>query len=187
VIAKDLSRMRVNASISESDIGRIAAGQPVTFTVDAYPGEIFIGTVTQVRLEPVVESNVVSYVTIIDVPNPDQKLKPGMTASVSVEIARSEDVLRIPNSALRFRPPAGVAPQAAAGSQQPTVWVLREDALQPVRVQTGLSNATATAVVEGDLRPNDHVVVGQAVAGAVAPSQSPFMPTGRRGGGGSRR
>jgi len=188
VIAKDLSRMRVNASIGESDIGRIAAGQSVTFTVDAYPGEAFTGTVTQVRLAPVVESNVVSYVTIIDVPNPEQKLKPGMTANVSVEIARNDDVLRVPNSALRFRPPAdseGVAsPAVARGGQAPTVWVLREGALHPVRVQTGLSNATATAVVEGELQENDLIVTGQAVAGAApAPAtQSPLMPTGRRGG-----
>jgi HlyD family secretion protein len=119
VIAKDLAHMQVNASIDESDIGRIASGQTVTFKVDAYPDETFTGKVLQVRLEPKVESNVVSYATIIDVPNPDLKLKPGMTANVSIEIARADDVLRVPTSALRFRPAGGVkrgGPQEVGGS-----------------------------------------------------------------------
>jgi HlyD family secretion protein len=104
VIARDLAEMQVNASIAESDIGRIQAGQSVSFRVDAYPGEVFAGRVSQVRLEPVVQQNVVSYVTTIDVPNRDLKLKPGMTANVTVEIAHLTNVLRVPNAALRVRP-----------------------------------------------------------------------------------
>ena len=104
VLARDLAQMRVNASVDESDIGGIQPGQPVRFRVDAYPDEIFTGVVSQVRLEPEIQQNVVSYVTIIDVPNPDLKLKPGMTAAVTVETARAEDVVRVPNAALRFRP-----------------------------------------------------------------------------------
>ena len=103
-IAADLTKMRVIANIDESDVGQIRPGQPVTFTVDAYPAEMFDGSVSQIRLEPVVQQNVVTYATVIDAPNPDLKLKPGMTATISVEIARRDDAGRIPNAALRFRP-----------------------------------------------------------------------------------
>jgi HlyD family secretion protein len=104
VIAQNLKEMRVNASVDESDIGKIQTSQPVRFRVDAYPNDIFNGTVSQVRLQPVVEQNVVSYVTVIDVPNPELKLKPGMTAAVTIESGRADDVLKVPNAALRFRP-----------------------------------------------------------------------------------
>jgi HlyD family secretion protein len=117
VLAQDLREMQVNASVDESDIGRIEPGQRVEFRVDAYPDEAFTGTVRQVRLEPVVEQNVVSYVTVIDVPNPDLKLKPGMTANVTIEIAHADEVLRVPNAALRFRPTTDVL--TALGQQAP--------------------------------------------------------------------
>ena len=104
VIAADLTKMRVIANIDESDVGRIRPNQRVTFTVDAYPVEEFKGSVSQIRLEPVVQQNVVTYATVIDAPNPDLKLKPGMTATISLEIARRENVVRIPSAALRFRP-----------------------------------------------------------------------------------
>jgi HlyD family secretion protein len=104
VIAADLTKMQVNANIDESDVGRMRPGQAVTFRVDAYPTETFHGTVNQVRLNPQTVQNVVTYSTVIDVPNPDYKLKPGMTANVTIEIARRTNVLRVPNAALRFRP-----------------------------------------------------------------------------------
>jgi HlyD family secretion protein len=104
VIARDLKTMRVNASVDESDIGRVKEGQDVTFTVDAYGQEVFTGKVTEVRLQPVVTSGVVSYPTVIEVPNTSLRLKPGMTATVSIEVARQDDVLRVPVSATRFRP-----------------------------------------------------------------------------------
>ena len=104
VIAADLTKMRVIANIDESDVGRIRPNQRVTFTVDAFPGEEFEGTVSQIRLEPVVTQNVVTYATVVDAPNPDLRLKPGMTATIALETARRENVLRIPNTALRFRP-----------------------------------------------------------------------------------
>jgi HlyD family secretion protein len=103
-IANDLAQMQVNANIAESDIGQISVGQPVRFQVDAYPGQNFTGTVAQVRLNPVIEQNVVSYVTVIAVPNPDLRLRPGMTANVTVEVARADDTLRVPTSAVRFTP-----------------------------------------------------------------------------------
>ena len=104
VIAADLTKMQVNANIDESDVGRMRPGQTVHFRVDAYPTDQFIGTVHQVRLNPTTVQNVVTYSTLIDVPNPDLRLKPGMTANVNIEIARKSNVLRVPNAALRFRP-----------------------------------------------------------------------------------
>jgi len=104
IIAADLTKMQVNANIDEADVGRIRPDQNVTFRVDAYPGEEFQGMVAQIRLQPVVVQNVTTYATIINVPNPGLKLKPGMTANLRVQIARRPDVLRIPNAALRFRP-----------------------------------------------------------------------------------
>ena len=124
IIAADLTEMQVIANIDESDVGRIRPGQPVTFTVDAYAAEEFDGTVSQIRLEPVVLQNVVTYATVIDVPNNDLRLKPGMTATVTLEIARRENVLRVPNSALRFRP----SPDMFAVLNQPVPEVLQRGA-----------------------------------------------------------
>ncbi len=104
IIAADLTKMQVNANIDESDVGRMRPGEAVSFRVDAYPTETFRGTVKQVRLNPQTVQNVVTYSTVIDVPNAELKLKPGMTANVTIEIARRENVLRVPNAALRFRP-----------------------------------------------------------------------------------
>ena len=116
VIAADLTKMRVIANIDESDVGRVRPGQKVVFTVDAYPDEEFEGAVSQIRLEPVVQQNVVTYATVVDAPNPDLKLKPGMTATITLEIVRRENVLKIPNAALRFRP----TPELFAALDQPT-------------------------------------------------------------------
>jgi HlyD family secretion protein len=121
-IANDLAQMQVNANIAESDIGQISIGQPVRFQVDAYPGENFTGTVAQVRLNPVIEQNVVSYVTVIAVPNPDLRLRPGMTANVTVEVARADDTLRVPTSAVRFSP----TPELFAALGQPVPENLNE-------------------------------------------------------------
>ena len=104
VLAADLTKMQVVANLDESDVGRIRPGQHVSFRVDAYPADNFDGSVSQVRLQPIVQQNVVTYATVIDVPNPALKLKPGMTANVNIEINKRTDVLRIPNAALRFRP-----------------------------------------------------------------------------------
>ena len=125
IIAADLAKMQVNANIDEADVGRIRPQQNVTFRVDAYPGEEFQGAVAQIRLQPVVVQNVTTYATIINVPNPELKLKPGMTANLRVQIARRADVLRVPNAALRFRPSnemfaalnQPVPPEAAAGAR----------------------------------------------------------------------
>jgi HlyD family secretion protein len=205
VLAEDLRRMQVNARVDESDIGRIEADQDVEFRVDAYPDETFTGTVKQVRLEPVVEQNVVSYVTVIDVPNRDLKLKPGMTATVTVEIARADDVLRVPNAALRFRPttevftalgqqaPGAALPasagsvsrggdrpaNAASGQARTAVWVLRDGRLARVQVQLGVNDGTTTAVIGGQLEEGAQVVTAvpsAATASAAPASGSPLLP-----------
>ena len=119
-LAQDLRRMRIEAQISEADVGGVEEGQAVTFTVDAYPARTFTGLVDQVRFEPVTNQGVVSYVAIVDVDNGDLKLRPGMTANASVVIASREDVLRLPNAALRFRPPEGAA--VAAPARPEGVW-----------------------------------------------------------------
>jgi len=215
VLAEDLTRMQVNASVDEGDIGQITNGQRVSFQVDAYRDETFTGTVRQVRLNPVVDQNVVSYVTVIDVPNPDLKLKPGMTANVSVEVARDDNALRVPNAALRFRPepefvastggqagaagsgrrPAGSPPaerrasaSSAEGGRGQAVWLLADGALRRVAVQTGVNDGTVTAITGGDLKEGARVVTGVAAASATASrsSGSPLIPQ-RPGRSGSTR
>ncbi len=115
-IAGDLTRMQVETKIDEADIGRVAPGLSATFTVDAFPEDTFEGTVRQVRLEPLIEQNVVTYTTVIDVSNPELKLKPGMTANVTIRIEKKDDVLRVPNAALRFRPPETPGAPRATGA-----------------------------------------------------------------------
>ena len=107
-IANDLKRMQVEASVDEADIGQILVDQDVTFTVDAYPDDKFQGSVSQIRLSPITVQNVVTYTVIIDVPNPDLKLRPGMTATVSILVNKRENVLRVPTLAIRFQPPQEV-------------------------------------------------------------------------------
>ncbi len=117
VIAADLTKMKVNANIDEADVGRIRPGQHVAFRVDAYPTTEFDGTVSQIRLQPTTVQNVVTYATVIDVPNNDLRLKPGMTANVQIQIAHRANVLRVPNMALRFRPTTDIF--AALGQEPP--------------------------------------------------------------------
>jgi len=119
VIAEDLAKMQVDTSVAEADVGRLKPGMPASFTVDAYPGEVFRGTVRQVRNAPQTVQNVVTYDAVIDVANPDLKLKPGMTANVTFVYAEKDDVLKVPNAALRFRPPPSLLGDAK-GSNGPS-------------------------------------------------------------------
>jgi HlyD family secretion protein len=165
-LAADLTQMHLNASIDESDVGRVKAGQPVRFTVDAFPSEEFTGRVAQVRVSPTLTQNVVTYQTIIDVSNPELKLRPGMTAYVSVETLRRDDVLRVPNSAIRFKPTAEMftllgqpAPDAATlsrgtrASRAPAaattgrVWIHANDTLTPLDVRLGATDGTYTELL----------------------------------------
>ena len=187
VIAADLAEMQLNASIDESDLGQVVAGQEVAFTVDAYPSETFHGTVSQVRLNPTTVSNVVTYAAIIDAPNAALKLKPGMTATATIEIARREDVLRIPSAALRFKPSAEALEQlGVAGTpavKGPTVWVSTGKGVEPVAVKIGAADATYTEVVGGPLVEGATLItrIGAATASTTRPAGNatgnPLMPT----------
>ena len=161
LIAADLTQMQLNASIDESDLGKVAEGQPVAFTVDAYPGETFTGVVKQVRLSPVVQSNVVTYATIISAPNPQLKLMPGMTASLSIEVDRRDDVLRIPAAAARFKPSTEMLEALGAGAGPRSgsiVWRADGEIISPVPVKTGLSDGMWTEVVDAPFTEGTQLV-----------------------------
>jgi HlyD family secretion protein len=185
VLAADLTKMQVLASIDESDIGRIADGQQVTFTVDAYAGRRFEGVVSQIRLQPQTVQNVVTYSVVINAPNRDLTLKPGMTANITIEVARRDDALRVPTAALRFTP-------AGQSSKGPQVWRSDNGALTPVPVKPGLSDGQFTEVVEGNLSVGETLVVRQStpnesVRPAATASPFQFMQPQGRGVPGQRR
>ena len=186
VIAADLSAMQVNASIDESDLGQIDEQQSVTFRVDAFPSETFTGTVSQVRLNPTTANNVVTYAAIIDAPNPALMLKPGMTANVTIEVARRDDVLRVPAAALRFKPDAQVL--AALGATAPAgkgsvVWVSDGKTLTATAVKAGASDGTFTEIVSPSLAEGTRVVTRATSASAAttatpaAATNNPLMPS----------
>ena len=173
-IAQDLTKMEIDTSVDESDISRVKVGQPVSFTVDAYPETRFTGMVRQIRNAPVVTQNVVTYVVVVNVDNKELKLKPGMTANVSIETARKDSVLKVPAAALRFKPkspsegkgkpagmpqPGGKRPAKKADEQ---VYILTpEKTPKSVAVKTGISNDGSVELVEGNLKENDEVIVEQ--------------------------
>lgn len=156
VIAQDLAQMQVNTNVSESDIGGVAEGKPANFRVDAYPKQFFEGTVTQVRNAPISIQNVVTYDVVITVDNRELKLKPGMTANVTIVTARKENPLRVPNGALRFRMPSVPVDRKAT-----QVWVV--DPTMQVRqaaITTGIGDSLFTEIVEGTLKEGDTVILG---------------------------
>ncbi len=178
-IANDLTKMQIDANVAEADVGVVEVNQAVDFTVDAFPNRTFHGKVVQVRNAPITVQNVVTYDTVIGVSNPDGKLKPGMTANVSIVISQKENVLKVANGALRYRPAdAAAAPRASPSPGQPhgnknraggerwerrtdrTVYVLRGNDVAPVQIKTGISDGVATEVMEG-LQENERVVVAQ--------------------------
>jgi HlyD family secretion protein len=176
-IAQDLTKMQVYVSTDESDVGAIKIGQQATFKVDAFPNETFTGKVAQVRLNATTVQNVVTYTTVVDFDNPQMKLFPGMTAYVSIPVAQAQDVLKVPNGALRFKPQTANAAQQGqksgsgkqANTTMGTVWKLAADkkSLQPVQIKLGITDHTFTQVAQvmnGSLNPGDQVVVGSAAA-----------------------
>ena len=154
-IAQDITKMNISAAVSEADIGQVRDGQTVDFTVDAFPDEVFHGTVTQVRKAPTTTQNVVTYETVITVDNPEQKLFPGMTADVSILVAERSHVLKIPNTALRYTPPEGATfertPPAKLERSQRLVYAIASDGLRlrPVIVKAGITDGVDTEVLEG--------------------------------------
>jgi HlyD family secretion protein len=155
VVAEDLTRMRINTSVDEADIGRVAVDQQVHFSVDAYPGNIFEAQVLQIRNDPQITQNVVTYDVLIDVDNSDLKLKPGMTANVEIISDRREQVVCVPDAALRFKPEEE---PPYAGS---FVWVPGDKAPRRIAVKTGISDYSYSELLEGDLQPGQEVIIGQ--------------------------
>jgi len=192
-IAGNLERLQVQVDVDESDVGGLTPGEPVTFDVDAYPGETFRGTIFQVRVQPVAQqtaiatavgggttqsaatstiATVVSYPTIVDVANLDQRLRPGMTADVVLPVARREHAIRIPNGALAFRPPPDLlaaigqvepAPSSAVGGADGAVravWEYDGRQFTPIAVRAGVADEGWTELVSGSIRPGDELVTG---------------------------
>ncbi len=208
LIAEDLRKMQVDTSVAEADIGKLKPGMKATFTVDAYPNDRFAGTVRQVRNSPQTVQNVVTYDAVIDVPNPDLKLKPGMTANCTFVWAEQDNALRVPNAAMRFRPPAellastpgadaaqggpgagaGAALGRSAGARSPagaqsdpsrrTVWVLRDGKPQRVVIRPGVSDGSFTEVAEGDLSEGDLVITDMSGSSSVAQQPGGFPRRG---------
>ncbi len=152
-IAQDLTKMQVQADVDQSDIGRIAVGQTARFTVDSYPDQEFRGRISQIRLNATVSQNVVTYPVIIEVPNPDEKLRPKMTANVTIDVASVRDVLRIPNASLRFKPdtavpgakpPTSSAGRSAQATQTTETTTQTTETTQTVQTQTAMSSGGPT-------------------------------------------
>ena len=189
-IANDLTQMQVVADVDEADIGQVTEGQRVDFTVDAYPDDTFEGNVEQVRLEATTESSVVTYEVVITAHNPDLKLKPGLTANVTIYTLEKENALSVPTRALRFVPDATLLAelgmtaeaepaQGEAGTKR-TVWVVNGQTLSPRLVTAGAASGDRTEIIDG-LSDGDIMAVDMAAAvSAPAPAaaeRSPFMPT----------
>jgi len=177
-IAQDLTKMQIEVSVDEADISRIQLDQPASFTVDSYPEQSFRGKVVQIRSAPIITQNVVTYAVVVNVDNSDLKLKPGMTANVSIEVAKREDVLKLPPAALRFKPKsktdepkekrqpgagreAGGKAGGRKGSGGQKVYILKENKPLAVPVTTGIANNSSIELVESTLKEGDEVIIEQ--------------------------
>jgi len=158
-IAKDLTKMQVNTSVDEADIGAVRGGQEATFTVDAYPELIFKGMVSQIRNAPIIVQNVVTYDVIIEVANKEMKLKPGMTANVSIVTYHGDAVFKVSNAALRFKPVEDNSLKQEKEEKGVKVWLLNNDQIKPVYIKTGVSDGNYTEIIEGDIKEGDEVIV----------------------------
>ncbi|MER8751131.1 efflux RND transporter periplasmic adaptor subunit [Mesorhizobium sp. M1050] len=178
-IAQNLAQMQVEASVVEADISRFSIGQPVTFTVDAYPERVFAGTVKQIRKAPQIVQNVVTYVVVIAAENPDELLLPGMTANLQVVVAQQKDTLKVPNAALRFRPRGGTLEEARlnetpllksvengveSGSIGQVFVLGRDGRPAPVALRIGISDGRMSEILAGELAEGQPVITGFAAS-----------------------
>ena len=189
LIAQDLTKMQVDTNVSEADVGRVRVDQPATFTVDAYPGQVFSGSVTQIRKAPINVQNVITYDAVIGVSNPDMKLFPGMTANVKILVNQRPNVLRVLNAALRYHPASETTAATPAKSgrkgaaPEKAVWMLdANNKPQRVVVTTGESDGTYTEITKGDLKDGDRVIVAALAKAATASGSSPGAQSGSKGG-----
>lgn len=174
-IAQDLTKMQIDTNVDEADIGRVAEGQSVSFRVDAFPEETFEGRVVQVRIAPQTVDNVVTYTVVIHVDNDELKLKPGMTANVSIETSRRKNVLRVPAAALRFSPPQPLLEQTSTDRSGPRsrpapnegfVWSARDGKLErKIAIVTGITDNRWVEVLSGDIGSGDTLVINALVPG----------------------
>lgn len=206
-IANDLTKMQVYANVDEADIGQVKIDQKAYFTVDAYPKELFNGVIKQIRLQPSIIQNVVNYTVIIDVPNPDLKLMPGLTANINIVVNEHKNVLRISGNALRFQPPLEYIEKSISLSDkqkvfwkeriiqktEPTklppknqdstsfIWIKKGSDIYPEKVKVGLSDDSNTEIA-GNFKEGMEVVTGINKEGANTGStvKNPFMPSMRR-------
>jgi HlyD family secretion protein len=203
LIANDLRKMRIETKVSEADVGGVKPGQPVTFTVDAFPDRTFTGQVTMVRYAATMEQNVVNYTTLVEVNNDDLELRPTMTANATIITRQSRNVLRVPNAALRFTPPAGAwlasdtnASTAAEATGARTVYLAKQrdengrvrTQLETVSVKAGITDGLFTEIIEG-LSEGQTVVTAALTTSASkqSPSKGSVFLTGGGGGGGPPR
>jgi len=186
-IAQDLTKMQVDTNVAEADVGRLQVDMPTYFTVDSFPGQRFRGKIREIRNAATMLQNVVTYDAVIDVDNSDLRLRPGMTANVTIVYAERPSALAVPNAALRFHPSPALANRGAAapskrGAQASSaaadekaearrIWVMRGQSPEPVAVRIGLTDGTMTEVLDGELRENDEVVI-EAVEPGSTPSGS---------------
>ncbi|HEX5646148.1 MAG TPA: efflux RND transporter periplasmic adaptor subunit [Nitrospira sp.] len=200
LIALDLTKMQVDTNVSESDIGGMTEGKDATFTVDAYPGEQFSGTIRQVRLAPIIVQNVVTYNVVLAVENQDLRLKPGMTANVSIIVAQRDQIVKVPNAALRFVPAQGARAdshgregagdkpetQVTSGRSPRKIWKLGTTGEpEALMVHTGISDGLWTEVLSGPITEHDKVIVG--VDAPRGERQAGELPPGFGSSGGQRR
>jgi HlyD family secretion protein len=172
VIAQDLTKMELHVAVDEADIGRIEAGQPATFTVDAWPDRVFDAKVTKVSLHPTTTGNVITYDTVLSVANDDGALRPGMTATATIITGKATDVLRVPNAALRWTPPdpdaggglfsgpPGRRQQGSSTHKTNTVWVLEDGEPVEIEFETGRTDGRLTEVKSGELDEGTPVITG---------------------------
>jgi HlyD family secretion protein len=196
-IAQDLTKMQIEVSVDEADISRIKMDQNATFTVDSYPEQSFKGKVVQIRNAPVITQNLVTYVTVVNVDNTDLKLKPGMTANVSIEVARKDDALKLPPAALRFKPKSkteepkqarqagapregGGKPGGRKGAVGQQVYILKENAPVAVPIKTGIANNSSIELVESTLKEGDEVITEQTGGDTKKKASNSASPMGPR-------
>jgi HlyD family secretion protein len=192
VIATDLQQIEVDASVPEADVGKIEVGQPVTFTVDAFPDETFSGTVSQVRIAATTVQNVVTYPVIISVNNSGGKLFPGMTANVSIEVARHKQVLKVANAALRFKPESVLKAQQQESSPenkiassekhtppQPEVWIISGGELKAIPITAGINDGSYSEILKEELKEGQEVIIGtlESTSNDSGAVKNPFLPT----------
>lgn len=154
-VAEDLTKMRIETSVSEADIGKVKEGQEVEYTLDGYPDSIFTGVVTQVRLSPTTESNVVTYTVIIEVENEESKLMPGMTANVSIITDKKENILTVPNQALKF-----TTVDNKQKYDQKGIWIKQKNKPTRVSIETGVSDDSYTEIISDKVKDGDIVYIG---------------------------